>query len=294
VVTVHDDTQALLYILPIPTIFIMKKFLQAPHLLRTVVVASPTMYNSKTLHSQYPSSRFLSQSISSLSQRRPLSRSLVPLTIGVVGAMLCTGVMYYRQDKSRPAVILDNSMADITRMSERIQKYGLVEHYITPDGNCQFRALADQIMQDQDRHSEVRSKIIAWLQRNEGYSVDDSNSACLGDFLDRDQYPSWENYCKYMSGNRAWGDHLTLVAATEAFGVNLWVLSNVDVGEVVDNGVDQYITTLSPRVAKPSKTARLAHYHEMHYTSLYPKTSDPSSAPLSSVVTDSKAFAEPA
>jgi len=162
-------------------------------------------------------------------------------------------------------------------------------------------------MQDQDRHLEVRTRIIDWLKRNERYDLDDSNSACLGDFLDRDQYPSWENYCKYMSGNTVWGDHLTLVAATEAFGVNLWILSSVDVGDPVqinkaNQTGDNFITTLSPRIAKPDKTARLAHYHELHYTSLYPgPRSDTLSDTISSTVTTTKtpppktdAAAEPA
>jgi len=190
--------------------------------------------------------------------------------------------------------------SEAARVGERLRKYGLIEKKITPDGNCQFRALADQIMEDQSRHKEVRSRIIDWLKGNEKYAVDDQNTATLGDFLDRDQYPSWENYCYYMSGSRAWGDHLTLVAATEAFGVNLWILSSVEVPdspESTKTGVDQYITTLTPRLTKAHKTARLAHYHELHYTSLHPNPSLANSSLIASStvpISTKPAGAEPA
>lgn len=220
-------------------------------------------------------SRYLTNSAHNASIPRSNSRGILSLAIGTVTCIATTFLMMYKNTKQAPGLFLSpdlvNTNTETARIAERLQKYGLIERTITPDGNCQFRALADQIMEDQDRHSEVRTKIIDWLKGNERYAVDDNNSTFLGDFLDRDQYPSWENYCKYMSGNKAWGDHLTLVAATEAFGVNLWVLSSVDVGDSpVVNGIDPYITTLSPRIAKPKKTARLAHYHELHYTSLHP------------------------
>jgi hypothetical protein len=210
--------------------------------------------------------------------------------IGITGAVVTTMYMLYNHHQK--GLLTQDTYSpnnEAARITERCQKYGLVERKITPDGNCQFRALADQIMEDQNRYAEVRTRIIDWLKRNERYAVDDNNTACLGDFLDREQYPSWDNYCKYMSGNRAWGDHLTLVAATEAFGVNLWVLSSLDVADAPPvNGLDQYITTLSPRIATPIKTARLAHYHELHYTSLHPKD------PLSTVPIKAEASAEPA
>jgi len=220
-----------------------------------------------------PLSRYLSGSANAA---RSNSNKITPLAFGTVTCIAATFLMIYKGTKSSQGLFISpelvNPNAEAVRIAERLQKHNLIERKITPDGNCQFRALADQIMEDQDRHVEVRKRITEWLKRNERYAVDDNNSACLGDFLDRDQYPSWENYCKYMSGNRAWGDHLTLVAATEAFGVDLWVLSSIDVGDSpVINNIDPYITTLSPRISKPNKTARLAHYHELHYTSLHPK-----------------------
>jgi len=227
----------------------------------------------------------------------PSSKTMLKMAVGT--AFISTAYMVYKGRNRADGLFNSDDPAtpntEAARVAERIHKYNLIEKKITPDGNCQFRALADQIMEDQNRHKEVRTRITEWLKSNEKYSIDDNNTTCLGDFLDRDQYPSWENYVKHMSGNRAWGDHLTLLAATEAFGVNLWVLSSIEVPESPtatenNNGIDQYITTLSPRIARPSKTARLAHYHELHYTSLHP---DPSSS-LAVITPKTSTSAEPA
>jgi len=260
----------------------MKKTWIVPHLKNAMCVStglqtqSVAKFWTPTPTISRDTVRFLSNAKASTINSKS-SIGIGPMAIGAATCIAATMLMMYRGSKQPPGLFLSpdlvNPNTETARIAERLQKYGLKERLITPDGNCQFRALADQIMADQDRHPEVRTRIIDWLKRNERYAVDDNNSACLGDFLDRDLYPSWENYCKYMSANKAWGDHLTLVAATEAFGVNLWVLSSVEVGDtpIQNNGLDPYITTLAPRIAKPNKTARLAHYHELHYTSLHPK-----------------------
>jgi len=267
------------------------------------ITPSLVSHSSSSLTSGGNVVRFLSNAASSAS--RPMNGSTVWPVIALGGATCLATTLWLAYGERRPLGSLLSSSSEVNltteaaRVTERLHKYGLIERKITPDGNCQFRALADQIMADQNRHKEVRTKIIDWLKGNEKYAVDEQNTTTLGDFLDRDQYPSWENYCYYMSGSRAWGDHLTLVAATEAFGVNLWILSSVEVPdspEPTKIGFDQYITTLSPRIAKPNKTARLAHYHELHYTSLHPNPSlDLTTTTTSpSIVTTKDTGAEPA
>jgi hypothetical protein len=157
---------------------------------------------------------------------------------------------------------------DATRMTNRLQRFGLMEKPVAPDGNCQMRALADQLFDNPDQYREVRSKIVDWLRSNEKFPIDDEGSVCLGDFLDLSQFPTWGSYCDYMSQNGAWGDHMTLIAAAEAFKVKIWVLSSVDAPDNDDN--PQFITTISPKKDTPTKTVRLAHWHEMHFNSLYP------------------------
>lgn len=152
-----------------------------------------------------------------------------------------------------------------SRMKERLERHGFIEKPVVPDGNCQMRALSDQMFGDEQYHKDVRLKVMKWLGVNEKFSVEDNGSATLGDFIDRDQFPSWSSYVGYMSQNGAWGDHITLVGAAEAYAITINIVSNVD-----DNGTGQYMTLIKPRSAKSTKDVYLSHWHEMHYNSLYP------------------------
>lgn len=177
-----------------------------------------------------------------------------------------------KREEERPTIPTIQRLMDAPTMQSRIFRYVLREKHITPDGNCQFRALADQLMQDQSRYGDVRKAIASWLQKNEKYPIDESGTV-LGDFLDRTQYPSWDAYCRYIATNKSWGDHLSLVAATETFGVNLWIMSDVDIGDTKtsESGYEPFITVITPRNTKASSSLLLAHYQELHYTSLWPQ-----------------------
>ena len=52
---------------------------------------------------------------------------------------------------------------------ERLREYGKVEIPIDDDGNCQFRALADQLFGDQERHAELRAAAINQLRSKPEY-----------------------------------------------------------------------------------------------------------------------------
>ena len=66
----------------------------------------------------------------------------------------------------------DDARADHARLTERLALYGLREKSISGDGNCQFRALADQLWRDQGRHAEVRSRVVQQLRANpDAYAV---------------------------------------------------------------------------------------------------------------------------
>jgi len=192
-------------------------------------------------------------------------RSILPPlgTLALIG-----GVMLFLGNSTVEAFNFPFSSGKSTpasRMKERLEKHGFVEKLVVPDGNCQMRALADQIHGDEKYHNDVRSKIMSWLSNNEKYKVDDSGTTTLGDFIDRDQYPKWMSYVSYMSRNGSWGDHITLVAASEVYGVKIGIISNVE-----DHGAGQYLTYILPRNIKPTKSVNLSHWHEMHYNSLHP------------------------
>lgn len=151
------------------------------------------------------------------------------------------------------------------RLHERLVLYGLVPRRDIPgDGNCQMYAVSDQIYGTIDNHAAVRAAAVTWLRNNREQKLD--NGAELQHFVhDR----PWEEYCAGMQKDKSWGDHLTLMAISEVFGVVLLIISSVE--------GDNFITEIRPTgkgigSASPdstnSKILMLSHYAEFHYGSL--------------------------
>eukprot|EP01101_Sappina_pedata_P008422 TRINITY_DN4657_c0_g1_i1.p1 TRINITY_DN4657_c0_g1~~TRINITY_DN4657_c0_g1_i1.p1 ORF type:complete len:255 (+),score=27.42 TRINITY_DN4657_c0_g1_i1:46-765(+) len=150
-------------------------------------------------------------------------------------------------------------------LNSYLERYELQEKYVDGDGNCQFRALADQILKDQNRHGEVRSKVIGWLSNNPDFCI---NSSKLSDFIDTDAYPDWSAYVKEMGRNGAWGDHLTLVAAAEVYKAKIIVVSTINFKEIE---IEPSNPNAQGRIDKA--LVRLLHRFEFHYSSLIKKDS---------------------
>ncbi|KAJ8754053.1 hypothetical protein K2173_001951 [Erythroxylum novogranatense] len=55
---------------------------------------------------------------------------------------------------------IDEAASDHDRLINRLQLFGFVEHKVEGDGNCQFRALADQIYQSPEHHKTVRRHVV--------------------------------------------------------------------------------------------------------------------------------------
>ncbi|KAK3260181.1 hypothetical protein CYMTET_30847 [Cymbomonas tetramitiformis] len=85
-----------------------------------------------------------------------------------------------------------------SRLSERLKFYGLEELEIRGDGNCQFRALSDQLYRNPEYHASVRQRVCQQLAsemaRYSSYVVDTEYSA----------------YVQKMGQDGEWGDAITL------------------------------------------------------------------------------------
>ncbi|XP_071910551.1 OVARIAN TUMOR DOMAIN-containing deubiquitinating enzyme 12 isoform X2 [Coffea arabica] len=92
--------------------------------------------------------------------------------------------------------------SDHQRLLDRLQLYDLVEHKVQGDGNCQFRALSDQVYRTPEHHESVRQQVVSQLQAHpemyEGYVP-----------------MEYSEYINRMSKNGEWGDHVTLQAAAD-------------------------------------------------------------------------------
>lgn len=77
----------------------------------------------------------------------------------------------------------------------------------------QFCALSDQLYRSPSHHKVVREQVCKHLKKN----PEDFREFVPEDF---------DTYCYHMSRKGTWGDHVTLKAAADCFGVNIWLLTS--------------------------------------------------------------------
>jgi OTU domain-containing protein 3 len=80
------------------------------------------------------------------------------------------------------------------------------------DGNCFFRAIADQITGDESRHMEYRHHAVDYIRANKDMYVP---------FIEDDE--TIEQYCDDMEKDGIWGDQLETNALASCFKFNIIV-----------------------------------------------------------------------
>ena len=142
----------------------------------------------------------------------------VVLCVYGLGAMLVTKTPLPQKHSHVPGVIKcvpandDALKEDHRRLAERLRVYGLKEKVVRGDGNCQFRAFADQLFKSAARHEEVRKAAIKQLRLH---------AEAYRSFVPDD----YKAYVDTMARDGTWGDHLSLQAAADAYGVRLMVMT---------------------------------------------------------------------
>ncbi|KAJ6871764.1 OVARIAN TUMOR DOMAIN-containing deubiquitinating enzyme 10-like isoform X2 [Populus alba x Populus x berolinensis] len=135
-----------------------------------------------------------------------------------------------------------------------LQLFGFDELKVQGDGNCQFRALSDQIYNTPDRHKTVRRQVVYQLKSHpeiyEGYVP-----------------MEYGEYLRKMSKSGEWGDHVTLQAAADSYGVKILVMTSFK---------DTCYIEILPVSQKPkggflvpSAVIFLSFWAEVHYNSIY-------------------------
>ncbi|XVF31764.1 hypothetical protein REPUB_Repub17cG0020400 [Reevesia pubescens] len=152
---------------------------------------------------------------------------------------------------------VNDATLDHERLSERIATYGLAEFQIERDGNCQFRALADQLFRNPEYHKHVRRQIVKQLKHSrklyEGYVP-----------------MKYKDYLKKMKKSGEWGDHVTLQAAADRFGAKICLLTSFR---------DTCYIEIMPKQTSPIRETWLSFWSEVHYNSLYASGDVPTRAP---------------
>ena len=142
---------------------------------------------------------------------------------------------------------------DHGRLELRLEFYGLREKVVIGDGNCQFRALSDQLFRDGgEYHDVVRAAVIERL------------------LAQRDAYEAYvapeayDAYVTKMSQLGEWGDHVTLQAAADAYSVTINVLTSYS-----ENGFIEVVPSDGSSLNSP-RSVWLSFFAEVHYNSIYP------------------------
>ncbi|XP_030550516.2 OVARIAN TUMOR DOMAIN-containing deubiquitinating enzyme 9 isoform X3 [Rhodamnia argentea] len=144
---------------------------------------------------------------------------------------------------------VEDEVSDHQRLLDRLLLYDLVENKVQGDGNCQFRALSDQLYRSPEHHKFVRQQIVQQLkscpQMYDGYVP-----MAFGDYL------------KKISKSGEWGDHVTLQAAADSYGVKIFVITSFK---------DTCYIEILPHISKSKRVIFLSFWAEVHYNSIYPE-----------------------
>lgn len=150
---------------------------------------------------------------------------------------------------------IDEATTDHQRLIDRLRLYDLVELKVLGDGNCQFRALSDQFYRSPEHHKFVRQQVITQLvsQRDiyEGYVL-----------------MEYSDYIEKVSQDGEWGDHVTLQAAADTYGVKIFVITSFK---------DTCYIEILPNTQKSNRVIFLSFWAEVHYNSIYPEGDLPTS-----------------
>ncbi|KAG8380531.1 hypothetical protein BUALT_Bualt06G0025300 [Buddleja alternifolia] len=143
---------------------------------------------------------------------------------------------------------VDEATSDHERLLNRLQLYELVELKISGDGNCQFRSLSDQIYRTPEHHQFVREQVVNQLASRPG-------------FYENYVPMAYDEYLTNMSRNGEWGDHITLQAAADWYGIKIFVITSFK---------DTCYIEILPQIEKSNRIIFLSFWAEVHYNSIYP------------------------
>ncbi|XP_011031710.1 PREDICTED: OTU domain-containing protein DDB_G0284757-like isoform X2 [Populus euphratica] len=138
----------------------------------------------------------------------------------------------------------DEQTSDHQRLLQRLKLYNLVEKEVQGDGNCQFRSLSYQIYDAPEHHKSVREQVIGQLK---------SQPQMYSSYVPM----AYDDYLEKMSRSGEWGDHVTLQAAADLYGVNIFMITSFK---------DTCCIEILPQVLKSNNAViYLSFWAEVHY-----------------------------
>lgn len=96
------------------------------------------------------------------------------------------------------------------RFEQQVAALGARIAIMAPDGNCVFRALADQLRGRPQDHGEIRQLIVDFMEENE---------EDFAPFVEDDE--KWADYVPRMRNDGEWGGQQEMCAASRCFRINV-------------------------------------------------------------------------
>jgi hypothetical protein len=115
-------------------------------------------------------------------------------------------------------------------------------------GWWQFRALSDQLYRSPEHHKFVRDSVVKQLTE-----TPDAYSGYVP--------MQYDDYLENMAKNGEWGDHVTLQAASDYYGVKISLITSFK---------DTCFIEIVPKQHKSKREIHLSFWAEVHYNSIYP------------------------
>ena len=127
-------------------------------------------------------------------------------------------------------------------------------------GDCMFYALQHQLLTHgiEIDASIIRQQVVEFLRSHPTLTTPDGNVVTFSDFIHNQN--GWDAYLNDLSRSGVWGDYLTLIAASNVFGLRIVVVSSIQGAQDI---------TINP-IENNEETTEiyLGHLHELHYVSL--------------------------
>ncbi|KAI7794718.1 OTU domain-containing protein 4-like isoform X2 [Triplophysa rosa] len=145
------------------------------------------------------------------------------------------------------------------RMDEYLRSLGFYRKKIAKDGSCLFRAVAEQILQCQGLHTDVRMACVKYLKQNR---------STYEQFIEGD----FEKYLENLQDPKSWVGQVEITALSKLYKRDFIVFQQPDEPPVsiTENGF-------------PDKV-RLCFLNGNHYDSVYPQSFEKSAAVCQSVL----------
>ncbi|KAL4582257.1 hypothetical protein LXL04_006801 [Taraxacum kok-saghyz] len=125
-----------------------------------------------------------------------------------------------------PSTKKNSKQSDISEFRAQLDALGLKIIQVTADGNCFFRAVADQLEGDEDKHEKYRKMVVHYIMKNrENFEP----------FIE-DEVP-FDEYCESMEKDGTWAGNMELQAASLVTHSNIcihrissprWYIKNFD------------------------------------------------------------------